>query len=152
MSDFRTNVRDAVNAMVKIGYNKSDALDLLWRDNPKLFSNYFTSEEDVSNGGYYYINTYIARMTLSNRILKKLTTPSDNHYGGMSIPVSDYNFFVKDKKINAIKYVRAITHWGLKEAKDFIEGTTMYLTPAQATDLRDMFAEGMYADDIKNQI
>ena len=42
--------------------------------------------------------------------------------------------------------MRAVTGWGLKEAKDFVEGQTKYCTPQQASELRAVFTEGLYED------
>ena len=50
-------------------------------------------------------------------------------------------------KINAIKEVRQVTGWGLKEAKDFVEGTVMQLSPSMVSELiktLNMFGYAIY--------
>jgi hypothetical protein len=42
---------------------------------------------------------------------------------------------VAERKIDCIKIFRKVTSCGLKEAKDFIEGSEVYLTEAQACEM-----------------
>jgi len=137
MSDFRTNVRDAIEALVKIGYNKSDALDLIWRDNPKLFLNHFTGTDNIRR---YYRLDYNPYAIIDDDMKEKLRDRRIN------VLDDERRFYVKDKKITAIKFVRALTNFSLKDAKEFVEGSTRHLTDDQYEYLLQMFGSYLMRD------
>lgn len=61
-----------------------------------------------------------------------------NDFYGKPLP-PDYR--IRHTKIDDIKQVRSITGWGLKEAKDFVEGgrSPTPVTSQQVSDLRTLF-------------
>jgi hypothetical protein len=137
MSDFRNDIKTVIEALMKVGYNKDTAMDLLWEKNPRMFVEYFMGVD----GGHYYINIYSARISISDSMKTKLMSKGTFfHHGEME-------FAVENQKIATIKYVRALTGWHLKDAKEFVEGRTMKLTNEQASDLKSLFSEGFYKDE-----
>lgn len=131
MSDFRTNIRIAIEALVKVGYNKSDALDLIWRDSPRLFLKFFTDEDTC---GYYRINVNDpVTVNIYDELADKLSSL------GVVVNRDEYSYLLPNKKIETIKFVRALTGWGLKAAKDFVEGMTKPLNAGQYGYLKSMF-------------
>ena len=133
MSDFRTNIRNAVEALVKVGYNQSDALDLIWRDSPRLFLKFFTSNDEDSSGYY--------RIDVNDFVTVSITDAVDDelNHKGVIVNRDEYDYLMSNKKITTIKFVRALTGWGLREAKDFVEGMVKHLTVEQHKHLNDMF-------------
>ena len=140
MSDFRTNIRNAIEALVKVGYNQSDALDLIWRDSPRLFLKFFTSNDEDSSGYY--------RIDVNDPVIVSITEAVDDElrHKGVIVNRDEVDYLMSNKKITTIKFVRALTGWGLKESKDFVEGMTKHLTEAQHKHLSAMFGPQLVRD------
>lgn len=141
MSDFRTNIRTAIEALVKVGYNQSDALDLIWRDSPRLFLKFFTTS-GADSSGYY-------RIDINDPVTVSINYDVDSElrHSGIFINSDEYSYLMSNKKITTIKFVRALTGWGLKEAKDFVEGQTKHLTITQHEYLNAMFGTQLVRDE-----
>lgn len=149
MDEFKKNVGVAINAMEKIGFVKAQALEILMREVLYQFCDYFTKDVDAGGppmkAGYYYLNTWNdPHLVLSSRLITKMKA-MDPYYR-----IDGTAFRVADKKIMAIKYVRSLTGWGLKEAKDFVEGNSLHCTSEQAGDLFEMFNNSLTYDEFKS--
>lgn len=149
MSEFKKNVGLAIKAMVALGSTEAKALDILMGEYPSAFAEYFTKDVEDAGGppmkaGYYYLNTWgDLLVVLSTRLINKMKA-MDPYYS-----IDGTAFSVRDKKITTIKYVRSLTGWGLKEAKDFVEGNSMNCTSEQAGDLFEMFNNSLTYDEFK---
>jgi len=51
----------------------------------------------------------------------KLTDLGMNSYDIEFMVSIAKDYYFKGRKIESIKFIRALTHWGLKETKDFVE-------------------------------
>lgn len=149
---FKKQVKAALDALYPFGLSKYSALELLLRENPDGFINYFDSPETAisplsavgPNYGAYRL--MVDESTIYNVMrLRDIGMLSEKDMSKRPLCAT-----VHDNKIYAITMVRTITGWGLKESKDFIEGETFSLSRSEYLLLKEVFGQSMV--QVKNDM